>query len=185
MPDPGLLPPLNSLSTPRDERNLALSGLHLARPQRGGEGKRTPTPQKVRASLTPSLNFHQGPSSSVRPPSFLQSLALKHHILLRSKDTKTGGRRLDSTYKSAFDLLCDLEQVTSPLWSLISHLWSRVAVSVFSAFSLQLWDQDQPVPRPGFHSGSDGRIVFLRSCHRRTALITLIASKSLAKCFSV
>ena len=88
---------------PRDESNLALSGLHLARPQRGGEGKRMPTPQKVRASSTPSLNFHQGPSSPVRPLSFVQSLALKHHILLRSKDMKTGGRRLDSAYKSAFD----------------------------------------------------------------------------------
>ena len=92
MPDPGLLPPLSSLSTPQDERNLALSALHLARPQRGGEGKKTPTPQKGRASSTPSLNFHQGPSSPVHPPSFVQSLALKHHIFLRSKDTKTGGR---------------------------------------------------------------------------------------------
>ena len=184
MPDSGLLLPLNSLSTPpRDERNLALSGLHLARPQRGGGGKRTPPPQKVRASSTPSLKFHQGPSSPARPPSFVQSLALKHHIFLRSKDTKTGGRRLDSAYKSVFDLLCDLEQVTSPLWNLIS-LSMKQSCCVFSAFSLQLWDQDQPVPRPGFHSGSDGRIVFLRSCHR-TALITLTASKSLAKSFSV
>lgn len=134
MPDPGLLPPLSSLSTPQDERNLALSALHLARPQRGGEGKKTPTPQKGRASSTPSLNFHQGPSSPVHPPSFVQSLALKHHIFLRSKDTKTGGRRLDSTYKSAFDLLCDLEQVTSPLWSLISLSMKQSCCKCFFSF---------------------------------------------------
>lgn len=53
-------------------------------------------------------------------PLFSSKPSFKTSPFAKSKDTGPGGRRLDSSYRSAFDLLCDLEQVTAPLWSFIS-----------------------------------------------------------------
>ena len=65
-------------------------------------------------------------------PLFSSKSAFKHHLLLRSKVAGPGGRRLDSSYRSAFDMLCDLEQVTALLWSFLSPV-STVALNAFRA----------------------------------------------------
>lgn len=66
-------------------------------------------------------------------PLFSSKSAFKHHhLLLRSKVAGPGGGRLDSSYRSAFDMLCDLEQVTALLWSFFSPV-STVALNAFRA----------------------------------------------------
>lgn len=102
-----------------EEQNPPLAGLHWA-DHRGTRGQKTPTPQESESVQDSFIELSQESPSPGRFPSFLQSLALKHHLLLRSKDTRPDGRRMDCSSRSVFDLLCDLEQVTTPLWSLIS-----------------------------------------------------------------
>lgn len=80
-------------------------------------------------------------------PLFSSKSAFKYHLLLRSKDTRPGGRRLDSSYRSAFDTLCDLEQVTALLWGFFSPL-STVAAHALRAQFKTPW-QDQPADRAG------------------------------------
>lgn len=80
-------------------------------------------------------------------PLFSSKAAFKPHLLLRSKDARPGGRRLDSSYRSAFDRLCDLEQVTALLWGFFSP-FSTVAVNALGP-SLKLQGPGQPADRAG------------------------------------
>lgn len=50
---------------------------------------------------------------------FSSKPGFKTSLFAETKATGPGGI-LDSIYRSAFDLLCDLNQVTALLWSLIS-----------------------------------------------------------------
>lgn len=105
----------------------------------------------------PSENLLSAPSLPPPCPGTLSSSksAFKHHLLLRSKDAGPGGRSLDSSYRSAFDTLCDLEQVTALLWG-SSFSVSTVSVSTFRAqFKTRGLDgPDQPVGRAGAQDGS-------------------------------
>ena len=102
-----------------EEQNPPLAGPHLPRPQRE-ERARTPVLPESKSGHESFIKISPGSPSLGHFLSFLQSLALKHHLVLRSKDTRPGDRSTDSGSRSVFDVLCDLEQLTTPLWSLIS-----------------------------------------------------------------
>lgn len=114
MPTPGLCPhpriPVHRGEG--DEQNPPLSGHRLAQPQSEERTKVAHAPES-NSFQDSFIKLSQEPLSSGNFSSFLQSLALKHHLLLRSKDTMPGGKRLDSSNRSVFALLCDLEQVTA------------------------------------------------------------------------
>lgn len=85
--------------------------------------------QETRSSET-LLSTLSRPQLAQAFPLLSSKSAFKYHLLLRSKDARPGGRRLDSSYRSAFDMLCDLEQVTALLWGFFSPL-STVSVNAF------------------------------------------------------
>lgn len=64
---------------------------------RGRRGQKTPMPPESKSISDFFIKLSLGAPSPGHFPSFLQSLALKHHLLLRSKDTRPGGRRTDSS----------------------------------------------------------------------------------------
>lgn len=95
-----------------------------------GEGNEKLSAKKL--GLGDSISPSPGSHLAQALPLFSSKSTFKPHLLLRSKVAGPGGRRLDSSYRSAFDMLCDLEQVTALLWSVFSPV-SIVALNAFRA----------------------------------------------------
>ena len=131
--DPGLPPPLSSQSTPsvrgmsRTWHFLAFAWPSLKRKEKEKERLL----QKVRASSTPSWNFHKGPSSPVHPLLFLKA-RLENITFCRDLNTR-GQEAKGWVLLMGEPLICcvTLSKLLPHSGAQFLYLWSRVPEKVF------------------------------------------------------